>query len=176
MSRVDAFDAVVTSVGTKVGAGSTAATTTNQKGEVNVNGLMLGGAQAVHGVVDLSTKGLQAVPASTWGKAVPGVGGVLGFAGIGLAVFQGVNTRADYAGLVSNGFGVVAAGAVLAGASPVIAGAAATGAIIAGGYQIYSTFADRPAEATRSPALSSWTTTVTLPAVVVTGERPSLNS
>jgi hypothetical protein len=37
MSRVDAVDAVVTSVGGKVGASATAATATS-KGEVNVNG------------------------------------------------------------------------------------------------------------------------------------------
>jgi hypothetical protein len=42
MSRIEALDAVVTSVGGKVGAGATAATSTNAKGEVNVSGVLTG--------------------------------------------------------------------------------------------------------------------------------------
>jgi hypothetical protein len=49
MSRVDALDAFVTSVGTKVGAGATAATATTN-GEVNVNGTLIGLAQATQSV------------------------------------------------------------------------------------------------------------------------------
>jgi len=137
MSRVDAVDVALTSMGTKVGVGSTAATATNQKGEVNVSGLMLGGAQAAHGLVDLSTKGFQAVPGSIWGKAVPGVGLVLGAYG----VFEGLHgtgpkSKADYAGLASNGLGVLAVGAAVAGA-PITAAVITGGVIVAGGYQIY---------------------------------------
>jgi hypothetical protein len=153
MSRVDAVDVALTSMGTKVGVVSTMVTATNQKGEMNVSGLMLGGAQAVHGVVDLSTKGLQAVLSSTWGKAVPGLGGLLGVVGL----YQGRNpqSNADCAGLVSNGLGVVASVTVFAGASPVIAGAATVGAVVAGGYQIYYTITDKsPTSTTSSPNYS----------------------
>ena len=138
MSRVDAIDAALTSVGTKVGVGATAATSANQWGEVNVSGVILGGAQAVHGVVDLSTKGLQAVPGSTWGKALPGLGAVIGGYGFIDGLSKGPISKADYAGLVSNGLGTLAAVAAVTSA-PVTATLLAGGAV-AGVYQIYSTF------------------------------------
>ena len=134
MSRVDALDAVVTSVGTKVGAGATAATATTN-GEVNVSGTLIGIAQAGQGVIDLATKGFQAVPGSAWAKGVPLVGSGLG----ALGLWEGRNptSQADYAGLVSNGATVGAGLALAVFNAPVVATGLGVVAIGAGGYQIY---------------------------------------
>ena len=143
MSRVDALDVVVTSVGGKVGAGATAATSTNPKGEVNVSGVLTGAAQAVHSGVDLSTKGLQAVQGSAWAKGVPVVGSGLGFIGLAQAYSgKGPQSQADYAGVVSNGAAVLGGVALVFGA-PVVATGLGIVAIGAGGYQIYQSVIDR---------------------------------
>jgi hypothetical protein len=147
MSRVDALDVVVTSVGGKVGAGATAATSTTQ-GEVNVSGVLTGIAQSIHSGVDLATKGLQAVPGSAWAKGVPLVGSGLG----ALGLWEGRNptSQADYAGLLSNGATIGAGVALTVFGAPVVATGLGVVAIGAGGYQIYSTVADRPANASYS--------------------------
>ncbi len=150
MSRVDALDAVVTSVGTKVGAGATAATATTN-GEVNVSGTLIGLAQAAQGVVDLASKGLQSqgwldismglkTSEAMWAKGVPLVGSGLGLYGI----VDGLNpqTSSDYAGLVSNVAAFGGGIAALANA-PVIATGLGVVAIGAGGYQIYQSAIDR---------------------------------
>jgi hypothetical protein len=137
MSRVDAVDAVVTSVGGKVGAGATTATATNNEGEVNVNGMLIGVSQSVHGMVDLGTKGLQAVPGSARAKGVPVVGSGLGLVGFGLGVLDGPKSQSDYAGLVSNGAALGAGVALTVFGAPVVATGLGIVAIGAGGYQIY---------------------------------------
>ena len=55
MSRVNALDAFVTGVGSKVVAGSTAATSMTH-GEVNLSSVLLGTAQTIHAGVDLATQ------------------------------------------------------------------------------------------------------------------------
>ena len=137
MSRVDALDVVVTSVGGKVGAGATAATAVPKPGEVNVNGMLIGISQTIHSGVDLATKGLQTVQGSAWAKGVPLVGSGLGLTGLMEAYSgRGPQSQADYAGVVANGAAVLGGVAALYSA-PVVATGLGVLAIGAGGYQIY---------------------------------------
>ena len=55
MSRVNVLDVVVTGVGGKVVAGSTAATSTTH-GEVNLGSVLTGITQSIHSGVDLATQ------------------------------------------------------------------------------------------------------------------------
>ena len=116
--------------------GAAVASSTDAKGQVvNISGLVSGIAQTIHSGVDLTTKGPQ-VPGSVWFKGILVVGSGLGFVGLGLGLYEGPKSQADYAGLVSNAAGFVAGVAVLMTA-PVIATGLGILAIGAGGYQIY---------------------------------------
>jgi hypothetical protein len=151
--KTEAIDALGSALSTGLNTANTAAGGYDNAGNLNTTGIALGLAQTIQSAIDAATKGLQSSNA-TWGKAVPGIGGVLGVANLGLGVewSQPLST-ADQVNVAGSG-AAIAGGVTYALGWTTATSVAGFVGVVAGGVQIVSLASEQRAAAAAQQAVN----------------------